>query len=156
MSTVTQAHAFKAAFVSAVQGLYAADDTVLVTFGHPGAQVHNYLDAVSFADIESEQEARSLAAATRPRRETLTLTVFISSWRPGTAEQEVVASAAAYALLGAIERHARITDPTIGGTVCHCFLASHKSTGETSPAALQDGRTIEIRATFVAVANIQG
>ena len=154
--TATVAHDFKAAFVSAIQTLYAADDTILVTFGHPGPQVVNYLDAIAFTDVQVEQEFATHSAANRPREETLRLTVLISSWRPGGADQEVVASAAAYGLLEAIERYARITDTTLGDTVRRCFLVSHTSTGETDPEAINKGRTIEIEATFEAKARIYG
>jgi len=148
-SSATAAHAFKAAFVAAIQGLYAADDTVLVTFGHPGPQVVNYPDAVAVMGIEVTQEPATIST-NRAREETITATVAISSWRPGGAEVEATAAAAAYGILQAIETYVRVTDTTLGGVVRHCFLTGHRSEGATDPAALADGRTIEIEATFTA------
>lgn len=154
-SSATAAQAFKAAMVAAMQGLYAADPSVLITFGHPGPQVANFLDAVAFTDLSVEQSPATLST-NRSREEVLTLVVQVSCWRPGGPEMESVASDAAYGLLEALERQVRVTDPTLGGIVRHCFLESHTSEGATDPAALTAGRTIEVEARFVAHVRITG
>lgn len=153
-SSATAAQAFKAALVSALVSLNAGSD-VLVSFGYPGAQVKNHLDAVAVTRVEVDQDPATFGT-NRGREEVLTATVIVSSWRPGGPEAESVASDAAYALLEALERHVRVTDTTLGGVVRHCFLASHSSDGETDPASLVNGRTIEIEARFVAHVRITG
>ncbi len=155
VSSATAAQAFKAAMVSAMQGLVAgADPEVLVTFGHPGARVKNYQDAVGFTTVDVTQAVATLGT-NRAREETIDLTVQVSCWRTDTPDDET-ASAAAYALLGQLERHVRVTDTTLGGVVRHCFLVSHFSEGETNPDLLLAGRTIEIQAVFRAAVRITG
>ena len=152
-STATAAHAFKAAMVAAMRAL-VDEGTCLVTFGHPGASVSNFPDAVAFTRIDSVQDPATLGT-NRAREETLTLVAQISCWRPGEAD-DATASDAAYGLLEVLERHVRVTDTTIGGTVRQCFLESHSSEGATDPDVLVRGRMIEIEATFVAVTRITG
>ena len=155
MSTVTAAAAFKAAMVTAMQTLTASDDTVLVTFGSPGQQVLNYNDAISFEDLTAEQSPATLGT-NRSREETLTLLVVIESFRAGGPEQEKVAADAAYALLALLERHVRMTDTTVGGTVRDCFLTSHRSQGFTTPAEMTQGRLCLVEATFTAHVRVTG
>jgi hypothetical protein len=131
------------------------DGDTIVTFGHPGPQVVNFWNAVGMTRVEVTQDPATLST-NRSREETLRQTVIVSCWRPGGHEVEAVASDAAYTLLEGLERYCRVTDPTLGGVVRHCFLASHSSEGETDPAALVDGRTIEIEAVFEARVRITG
>ena len=42
----------------------------------------------------------------------------------------------------------------IGGTVRHCFLVDHGSSGQTDPALMERGRVTEIVAVFRAVARV--
>lgn len=155
-STATTAHAFKAAFVTGIKALFASDDQVLVSFGHPGGEaLAKYDDAIGFADLRVEQDAATLGT-NRSREEVLTLTVWISSFKQGDDAREIEAAARAYALLAAVEHYARQTDTTIGGTVRECFLTAHQSNGETDERLLANGRTIEIEATFTAKARVTG
>lgn len=154
-SSATAARAFKAALVEAIRTLVDAEQ-VLVSFGYPApADLKAYRDAVAVTRVDVDQDVATLST-NRSREETLRLTVVISCWRPGGADQEEVASDAAYGLLEVIERHVRLTDTTVGGTVRHCFLVSHTSDGETDPQALASGRTIEIEAVFEAAVRITG
>lgn len=155
-STATVAHDFKSAFVTAIQALYAANDEVLVTFGHPGPQMANYQSIIEFADISVEQTPATMSAANRPREETLTLAVYFTCWERGGFADESVSSARAYGLLGDVERYARITDTTIGGTVRQCFLVATRDAGSTDPDLLAEGRITTIEATFEARARIYG
>ena len=154
-SSVTAAQAYKAALVDAMTALVAGAE-VLVTFGHPGVDVVNWKDVVSFADTTSAQATATMSASNRSREETLTQKVWVSCERGGEQDQERVASDAAYALLGLLERHVRVTDTTLGGVVRDCFLTSHTSSGETDPAFLAHGRLIEIEAEFTAHVRVTG
>jgi hypothetical protein len=153
-SSASAARAFKAAFLTAVQTVVDTD-AVLVSYGHPGAQMENWDDAIALADVRAEQ-APGPISTNRSRNEDLTLTVWISSWRKGGPESEKVASDAAYGLLEAIEHHIRVTDTTVGDTVMWCFLTDHESAGVTPDELLDSGRTIEIKATFTARVRITG
>ncbi|HUX70577.1 MAG TPA: hypothetical protein VMV41_08725 [Cellulomonadaceae bacterium] len=153
-SSVTAAQAYKAALVDAMTAL-VADQEVLVTFGHPGREVANWHDIVSFADTSSAQQVATMGT-NRSREETLTQKVWISCERAGDQDQERVASDAAYALLGLLEHHVRVTDTTLGGVVRQCFLTSHTATGETDPKFLDYGRLIEIEAEFTALVRVTG
>lgn len=154
-SSATAAQAFKAALVTAITTA-VNDSSVLVVFGQPSAgQISLFNDIVSVARVEAEQNPATYGT-NRSREEILTATVVISCWRPGGPEVESVASDAAYALLEAAERYVRVTDTTVGGTVRHCFLVAHSSEGDTDPARLARGRTIEIEATFRAAVRITG
>lgn len=156
ISATTAAPAFKAAMVEAMRDL-VVEDNVLVTFGAPGQDALNFNDVVSFEDVTSEQEPATIGP-NRPREEVLTLQVVFESFRPGGQDMEQVASDAAYELLGRLERHVRVTDTTVGGTVRQCFLTTHRSSGMTEPEDLKalDGRLIQVEATFVALVRITG
>jgi hypothetical protein len=153
-SSVTAAQQYKAALVDAMIALVAGQD-VLVTFGHPGVDVANWRDIVSFADTVSQQSVATMGT-NRSREETLTQKVWVSCERPGDQDQERVASDAAYALLGLLEHYVRQTDTTLGGVVRQCFLTSHTATGETDPKFLNYGRLIEIEAEFTAQVRVTG
>jgi hypothetical protein len=155
-SSTTAAQAFKAAFVDGIADLMAAsEDTqyVNVCFGAPYDLSPD--DIIAFTELESEQEVATLG--NRGRDEALRLTVEISCFMGGSApDLERQVSDRAYYLLGLVERWARVTDTTIGGTVRHCFLSGHQSIGRTDPDNLDKGRVIEITATFLAAARITG
>jgi hypothetical protein len=153
-SSVTAAQAFKAALADQMTALVAGQD-VLVTFGHPGDELGNWDDVVSFADTGAEQVSGPMGT-NRSREETLRQTVWVSIFRPGGADQERVASDRAYELLGLLEHHVRFTDTTLGGVVRQCFLTGHTSTGQTDPGELASGRLIEIEATFTAQVRVTG
>jgi hypothetical protein len=148
-TTTTNANAFKVALVAAIRSV--VDPAVLVTYGHPG--MANEADMIGVSRVTSTQAVATLGT-NRSREETLTVEVQISCYRRGGVEQELVAGAQAYALLGLIERQVRMVDTTVGGTVRQCFLTSHEADGETDPVELAEGRCIEIVATFTAQARI--
>jgi hypothetical protein len=155
-SPTTAAQDFKAAFFTGITELMASDEEtqwVQVVFGTPFDL--NPEDIIAFTSVTSEQNVATMG--NRAREELLTITVEISCFRGGTGpdlEREV--SDRAYYLLGLVERWCRVTDTTVGGTVRHCFLSGHESSGLTDPADLEKGRVIEITATFLAAARITG
>jgi hypothetical protein len=153
-SSVTAAQDFKVALTDAMTALVAGQD-VLVSFGHPGPDLANWDDVVGFAETTSEQTVATMGT-TRAREETLHQTVYASAFRPGGPDQERVASARAYELLGLLEHHVRAVDTTLGGVVRQCFLTAHTCTGETDPTVLATGRLIEINATFTAQVRVTG
>lgn len=150
MPTTTAAADFKDAFIQAAETLWAAED-VQVAFGHPGQTQRD--DIVAFGRVSAQQEVAT-QGTNRSREETLTIDVVLSMFRGGGPDMEKVASDRGYELLGQLERHVRMTDTTLGGTVRHCFLVSHESDGSTDPQILAAGRLIEITATFEAKARI--
>lgn len=153
-SSVSAASNFKKALLAAMRSL-VDDGEVLVTFGHPGQDFQNWDDVVSFADTDVSQDVATMGT-NRSREETLTQTVWVSCFRAGGVDQEVVASDRAYELLGLLEHHVRVTDTTLGGVVRECFLTAHRAEGATSPALLARGRTIEVEATFTAKVRVTG
>lgn len=153
MSTATHADDFKVSFYEAVKGMFALDpetEQVLVTYGAPA----NYSppDIVSFLDLTAEQVMATMG--NRGREETLLITVSISCLVNGGQEAELLAAQRAYYLLRTIEYYARVTDTTIGGSVRHCFLERHTSSGQTDPALIAQGRVCEIVADFRAQARV--
>lgn len=154
MSTATTADDFKLQFYTSVKDMFRLDpafEQVLVTFGAPA----NYSppDIVSFLDLVADQSSATIGVG-RGREESIVLTISISCVVNGGQEAELLAAQRAYALLRAIEYHARRTDTTIGGTVRHCFLERHQSSGQTDPALIAQGRVCEIVADFRAQARV--
>jgi hypothetical protein len=153
MAEFTRAAAYKQAWVDAAHQLWdTARPEVQIAYGHPGVTQND--DIVAFEAVTSQQDPATLGT-NRSREEVLTITVTISTWRPGGPDQEQVASDAAYALLGDLENHVRKTDTTLGGVVRSCFLTQHTSDGATDPDILALGRLIVVAATFTAAVRIQ-
>lgn len=153
-STATVADTFKTNFFAAIKDLMlTTPDTanVLVLFGFPDPYVPE--DIIEFGTVTSNQVPATISNL-RTRDETLTLEVFITCQRGGGQEMEQVCSARAYQLLRMVETYARVTDTTIGGTVRWCFMTQHTSQGHTDPTVLEQGRVIEISATFTALARV--
>ena len=140
----------KAALVAATQTLFAADDSILVTFGHPGQQLANFDDIVAWTDWATEQEPATLSMSKRTRDAQIRQQVVVSCVRPGGHEAEPVAAEAATAIIEAIEDYLRDTDPTIGGRAWKVLTADQSAQGATDPDSLANGRTVEVSATVVA------
>lgn len=154
MSSATAADEFKLNFFNAIHDQFAQDQdkqNVLVLYGYPGPYVPE--DVVEFSTVTSNQDPATIST-NRSREEVLTLEVFITCQRGGGQEMELVCAQRAYALLRAIETYARVTDTTIGGAVRHCFLTQHQSIGHTDPTVIEQGRAVEITATFTARARV--
>lgn len=150
-SAVTAAYDFKKAFFEAIRDHMAGDENtqyVSVNLGAPTSLDPE--DVVAFMGITSDQAPATLG--NRGREETLILEVQISCYRGG--DDEDLVTQRAYELLGIIEYYARKTDTTLGGTVRHCFLIGHESSGYTSPEDIANGRVSEILARFEAQARI--
>lgn len=155
MSQATAADEFKLNFWQAVHDLMAADPDkaeVQVFYGYPSTFDSN--DMIEFNGVTSVQTYGPSSGTNRSRDETLTLEVFITCYRGGGQEQELVCTQRAYELLRMIETYARVTDTTIGGAVKWCFMTEHQSIGHTAPEILERGRAIEITAKFTAEARI--
>lgn len=150
MSTATAGYALKAALASAIPTAIAALDlggNVLIDWGYPEPTWPD--DMVLLGALSTQQEWRT---SNRSREETLDLELHVLSWR--ATQQE--ADTRAYALLAAIERYLRITDPTLGGVVRECVLTATDADGYTRTADRITGRGTEIIATFTAKARISG
>lgn len=140
-TAVRATHELKKALVAATKTLYAADDTVLVTFGHPGPQVSNYDNAVVFSDIEDEQTPATIST-NRTREVEARITCTVSCVRPGGFEAESTAAEAAVSILEDIEDYLRDTDPTLGGRARRIDVGTHRHESLTDPS-LVDGRIVE-------------
>lgn len=149
-TAVRAAQDIKVALVAATTTLFAADDEILVTFGHPGLQLANYGDVVGWMDVSVNAEPATLSASKRTRNAQIRFDLVVSSWRPGGPEVEVVAAEAATAIHAAIEDYLRDTDPTIGDRAWKVLTTSHAVEGATDPESLAKGRTIEIMSTVEA------
>lgn len=153
-TTATNADVFKANFFQSIKDLMlTTPDTanVLVTYGFPDLYVPE--DIIEFGTVTGNQSPAAISNL-RSRDETLTVEVFITCQRGGGQEMEQVCATRAYQLLRMVETFARVTDPTIGGAVRWCFLTQHQSQGHTDPAVIEQGRVIEISATFTAQARV--
>lgn len=133
----------KAALVAELQALYAAP--VVVSYGHPGADVED--DMVAVMDIRSTQEVATLSPM-RKREETLDVDVVISCFRGGGPEAQQVATERAYALLALLESWVQGDGYTIGGTVRLGLLSRYDLAEATDPDILALGRVAEITATL--------
>ncbi len=156
LTQATVALEFKKAFYSAVKTLMAEDyetEHVYVVFGQPATYQPD--DIISFGRITIGQDAATMST-NRSREETLTVEVTISCARGGDEDAEIACSERCYELLRMIERYVRMTDTTVGGTVRQCFLTSHESDGSTPEEFLEQGRVIDVTATFTASARITG
>ncbi len=130
-----------------------ADATVQVTLGVPWPQTAQ--DLIGVGRVESQFESATMGPQ-RSRDETITVEVLISVFRPGGQEQEQITSERAYELLGAIERHLRVVDPTVGGLVRSCLLSSHQMDSNPFDDGTAMGRVVEVLATFTAQARVRG
>ncbi|MEE2568602.1 hypothetical protein V1638_04220 [Pseudarthrobacter sp. J64] len=155
LTQATLGFEFKKAFYEAAKQLMASTpgtEHVYVVFGQPATYVPE--DIIAFGRITAGQDAATLST-NRSREETLTLEVMLSCFQGGGEEAELVASERCYELLRLIERHVRMTDTTVGGTVRECFLTSHESDGATPEELLEQGRVIDVTATFTAKARVR-
>ena len=155
LTQATVALEFKKALVAATSAMMAAQEgtqDVLVCFGLPGTFTPE--DIIAFGQLVSAQEPATMST-NRSREEVITLEVAISCFRGGGEESELPAAERCYELLRMIERHTRMTDTTVGGTVRECSLTSHTSDGATPGDVASAGRVIEVTATFTARARVR-
>jgi len=148
----SQAAAFKDAFYGVAVTLFAADPKVLVSFGHPGTQYSD--DMILFLNVSAQQQIATMSTTNRSREETLTLDIFISSFRNGETDNDKAPSDRVYALLDSLSNYVRKTDTTLGGVVRESYLTSHQSAGSTDQAVLGRGRMVDCVAQFTAIARI--
>lgn len=149
--TATVAGALRSA-LPAVIAAAIDDPAVQVGLGMPWPQTAQ--DLIAVGGVESQLEPGPMGPQ-RSRDETLTVEVLISVFRPGGQDQEQVASDRAYELLGAIERHLRMVDPTVGGLVRACLLTGHRMESDPFDDGTGMGRVVEVLATFAAQARIR-
>lgn len=139
--------ALKAAVVTAIN-----DPAVQVALGFPWPQEAQ--DIIALGDGRSTVDVATMGQA-RSRDETLSIDLTVSVFRPGGQEQAEVAQDRAYELLAAIEHHLRTTDPTLGGLVRQCLLTEHEIASEPFDDGTTMGRTVEVAATFTALARFR-
>lgn len=144
------APAVKAAVHALVVTALASEPTVLVSYGQPaadGTPLPN--DVVGVLGVEGTTEPGPMAT-TRPRDETLRVTVLVSSWRGGGPEVQQTVTERAYALLALVESAVR-ANPTLGGTVRTAAVVEHDLAEDIPP---QGGRVAEISAVIESVTRI--
>jgi len=135
----------KAALVAALTTAYAADSLVRVFYGHPGPA--RFDDMVAVMGVTSEQQHGPMGG-TRPREETLRVTVVLSCYTGGGTEVQQTVTERAFALLGSMETALR-TDPTLAGTCRWAQIESYESVEVTDPDIIETGRVTEIFATVL-------
>lgn len=156
-SAVTVGSAFKKAVHAACVALFAADESVLVSFGASGQRGVMFDDVIGVADLQVSQSVGPMSSTNRSREETLTLTVWVSAFMPGDADDlEEAVSDRAFELLGMIEHYVRQTDTTLGGVVRDCALTEYDVTGFLDSLRRVPGRTVDIEATLTAHARVSG
>lgn len=151
-NTSTVAAAFKSAFYEVAVDMFQDDPQVLVSYGHPGLESND--DIIAFLNLSTTQEIATLSATGRTREETLTLDVYIRSFRAGEADNDREPTERVAELLGMLENYVRTTDTTLGGVVRQCFLTGSESEGLTDKTLLARGRQIDCVARFTAQARI--
>lgn len=137
--------ALKAACVS----LFASNGNTVVFEGLPDPRYYEVPEWVSLTDIASTSNFATIGTS-RGHDQTTTITVWISVYGDGGEEQEPVCRKRAYQILGDIERHVRVTDPRLSGTVEWCILREHEMQRQNDEDLAQSGRFAEIRASFEA------
>lgn len=156
ISPVTAAWEFKKALVSVAAEVMAGQeraDEILVCSGTP--TTYSPPDLLAFGRFASSQDPATLGSQ-RAREETLTCDLTISCLSAGAEDSESASQERALALLGALERHVRITDTTLGGVVRQCFLTSIESEGATPPEYTAQGRAVDVTATFTSRNRVRG
>lgn len=151
--TATAAFNVKRALYQAAQQLY--DDTIVnVAFGAT-VEDRDRLEMVTFLELTANQEQGPLSSSNRSRDEDVEVVVVFSVFRAGDPD-DLGVSEQAYANLRTLEQYVRKTNTTLDGACMWCFLASHNSYGYTDQDLLNQGRLIEIEATFRARVRITG
>lgn len=147
MTSTTCAQSFKDGLETAARAaISVAAPTLQVTFdwGEPDTWSD---DVVLFMAVESTIVPGAMGTH-RARTEEISCQVHIITRR--TTQRE--ADAAAYMLLGWIEHHIRMVDPTLGGVALDygTWLVGHEADGFTPPEDMLGGRGCEVIATFTA------
>lgn len=146
---MTAAPAAKAALHDGCVSIYA---DCQVTYGHPGTLQEE--DIVAVGDITAEQSTASMNAASRPREERFTITVWVSVWRGGGPDVQRGVTERAYELAGRLGAHLRTADPTLDGSVISAAVTGLDMAEDWIPARLAKGRTTEITVTVSCLARI--
>ncbi|PRB69516.1 hypothetical protein [Arthrobacter sp. MYb213] len=155
-TTFTAGMAFKRALYEKIRDLYADDPAtqdVLVCPGTPGSFTPDEIVAVTSLEI---QQDFATMGPNRSREETLTVDVVFSCLFGGDDTQELPSQERAFELLSIIERHVRMEDTTLNGTVRHCLLTSVQTDGQTPAEYLHAGRGVDMTATFTARNRVRG
>jgi hypothetical protein len=147
MPSTTCAQAFKEGLEAAARAAVAAAAPALqVTYdwGEPDTWSD---DCVLFMGLESTLVPGAMGSQ-RSRTEEISCEVHVITRR--TTQRE--ADLAAYMLVGWIERHIRMVDPTLGGVALDfgTWLTGHEADGFTPPDDYAGGRGCEVIATFTA------
>lgn len=112
---------YKAALVSALTTAFAADESVLVSYGDPGDV--DIPDIVAVLGLSSEQSAGPMGPA-RSREEVLTATVVVSSFVGGGPDVQQAATERSFAVLSTIKTTLR-DNCSLGGVVRSCEVAMY-------------------------------
>lgn len=144
-NTATAAFVLKQQLYRRTAELFA-DDEVNVSFGHPGHR-RDLRDIVAWTDVRTEQDVATLSNR-RSRDEDVYLTVMISCFRAGEADDDLVPSEAGYGYLRRIEEYVRVTNTTLDENCYWCVCSSSSSGGIADKNLLAKGRLIQIEAEF--------
>lgn len=120
-----------------------------VSWGHPGTKLPN--DIVVIGDIDSTSEVATMRS-TRPRDETLAITVTFSCYRGGTDQQAV--TTAALGMLDELDTALRTTDPTLSGVALWARLTNYAVDESYDAATLAKGRLTTVVAVITIRARI--
>lgn len=151
--TVSRGGPLKSAMYSVAKSLYT-DPTTYVVSGLPSST--SYPEIVSIGDVRVEELPATLTAGSREREELITVTVEITVAGGGLDDRQDALDQRAWALLGLLERYARITDTTFGGIVRECFMTEVDQTGVPVSIGTAQGREAVLRATFTAKGRVSG
>jgi hypothetical protein len=143
MATATLAYDYLVAMAAAIRTAITAADpngAVLVDSGYP---TNHADDMILLIELDATQASATLGT-NRTREEVIDLQVHFCSRRGDQDE----ANEAAYSLLKLVERHCRMTDPTLGDVMREVVLTKISSRGYTLEDDLGTGRLCEAIATF--------
>lgn len=150
----TAVHEVKNRLFLAAQDLFVSDENLWVSYGWPvGGRDRD--DLMAFMEVRTQQESATLST-NRSRDEDIWVTVLVQSFRAGEEDDDQVPTAAGIDYVRRLERHIRMTDPTLGGLAHWCMLDQLQSAAATDPDFVAQGRLVVIDCEFKARVRITG
>lgn len=150
----TAAHEVKNRLFLAAQDVFVSDDSLAISYGWPQND-RDRPDAMAFMEIRTQQEPATLGT-NRSRDEYIWVTVLVESFRAGEANDDQVPTAVAIDYVRRLERHIRMSDPTLGGLAHWCMLDQLQSAAATDPDFVAAGRLVVVDCEFKARVRITG
>jgi hypothetical protein len=150
----TASHEVKNRLFLAAQTLFVSDADLWVSYGWP-LEGRDRPDLMAFMDIRTEQSTATLGT-NRSRDEDIWITLLVDTFRAGEANDDQVPTAAGIDYVRRLERHIRMTDPTLGGLAHHCMLDRLQTMAASDPKYVAAGRLVRIDCDFRARVRITG